>query len=250
MKRHILLVMLRIFLTLFALSVVFGHPSWVDVCHNKETFRFLMTYSYIGFFGAVLFILLGSILQFVLRRKTARYSLFVDSLLFLVFMIVVVSYGVAAKPAKKITSQNERSIPIQNENDRSNDHQGIYDRASINIKAGQMAKFTHPSGVALVNFTSFGPDGASYRWRFLSNSNHLESSGTGEVKDTSKKLIPGLVSVSFDANFYVRAGELWIPWSYASKTSAWLYYTKEKTEVMLLPDTKFEAEDLSKQTNR
>ena len=86
------------------------------------------------------------------------------------------------------------------------------------------------------------------RWRFLSNSNYLESSGTGEVKDTSKKLIPGLVSVShFDDNVYVRAGELLIPWSYANKTSAWLYYTKERTEVVLLPDTKFETEDLSNQ---
>jgi hypothetical protein len=129
---------------------------------------------------------------------------------------------------------------------RPSHHQGIYDRASVKIEAGQMVKLTHPAGVAVVDFTSFRPDGASYRWRFLSNSNNVESSGSGEVKDTSKKLLPILSYQSrSDTNFYVRAGGLWIPWSYGSANSAWLYYTKGRTEVVVLPDSGFETEELS-----
>ncbi|MEI6150431.1 MAG: hypothetical protein WCS01_15135 [bacterium] len=129
---------------------------------------------------------------------------------------------------------------------RSSPHRGIYDRAAVKIEDGQMAKVTHPAGVAVVDFTSFRPDGATYRWRFLSNSNNLESSGNGEVKDTSKKLLRFLSYQSHsDTNCYVRAGGLWMAWSYGSTHSAWLYYTKGRTEVVVLPNSGFETEELS-----
>ena len=128
--------------------------------------------------------------------------------------------------------------------------QGIYDRASVKIGADEMGKFTHSQGVALVDFTSFRPDGASYRWRFLNRSNQVESAGVGEVKDTAKRILPNVSYQSQSAtNFYVQAGGLWIAWSYASTTSAWLYYTEGKTTVHVLSDAEFEIEELSNQTN-
>lgn len=128
---------------------------------------------------------------------------------------------------------------------RESRSRGIYDRTSIRIEAGQMAKITHPSGVALVDFTSFQTNGATYRWRFQDSSNHVESAGCGEVKDTSIKLLPGVRYLSSsDTNFYVCAGPLRIVWSYGSLTSTTLYYVKERVKVELLPDSGFETEVL------
>ena len=130
---------------------------------------------------------------------------------------------------------------------RPNSHQGIYNRKGVTIKAGQMAKVTHSNCVALVDFISFRTNGATYRWRFC-EAHNLESSGTGEVKDTSIKLLPFLSYQSrADTNFYVVAGKPWIPWSYGSTNSAWLYYTQEKTELVLLSDATYETEELSNQ---
>ena len=129
---------------------------------------------------------------------------------------------------------------------RSRHHQGIYDRTGVTIKAGQMAKVSHSNCVALVDFTSFRTNGATYRWRCACGDNHLESSGTGEVRDTSIQLLPFLIYQSgSDTNFWVRAGKLWLPWSYGSTNSACLYYTKGKTELVLLPNATFETEELS-----
>ncbi len=131
---------------------------------------------------------------------------------------------------------------------RESRSRGIYDRASIRIEAGQMAKITHPSGVALVDFTSFRSDGASYRWRFHDNSNQVETAGAGEVKDSSIKLLPSVRYLpSSDTNFYVCAGPLRIVWSYGSLSSATLYYVKGRVKVELLPDTGFETEVLRRE---
>lgn len=125
------------------------------------------------------------------------------------------------------------------------DYQGVYDRASVKVESGKMVKFTHKQGVALVDFTSFTPEGASYRWRFLNVSNQIETAGAGKVRDTSKKIFMNLsYQNSLDTNFYVHAGNFWIPWSYASTTSAWLYYTEKKTTVEILSSSHFETEKL------
>lgn len=126
-----------------------------------------------------------------------------------------------------------------------NHRRGIYDRDSVRIESGQMAKITHPAGVALVEFTSYRPDGASYRWRFLNNSNQLESAGIGEVRDTSKKIFANVSYQSCtDTNFYVRAGSLWIAWSYGGTSSASLYYVKGRTKVELLSSLEFQSVQL------
>jgi hypothetical protein len=124
---------------------------------------------------------------------------------------------------------------------------GIYDRTSIKIEANQMGKFTHPVGVALVDFTAFRSDGASYRWRFMNASNHIESAGTGTVAETSRKLLGVKLLNKSDTSLYVIAGDLWIPWSYDSMDATWLYYTKGETEIQVLSDSKFETEELSNQ---
>jgi hypothetical protein len=109
-----------------------------------------------------------------------------------------------------------------------------------------MAKFTNANGIALVDFTSFQMTGGTYRWRFLNATNNLESSGVGEVKDTSRKILSFLSYQSqSDTNFYVRAGRIWIPWSFGDTNSAWLYYTKERTKIEILSNATFNTDELS-----
>jgi len=128
---------------------------------------------------------------------------------------------------------------------------GLYNRTPIKIESDQMVRFSHPSGVALVDFTAFRTNGASYRWRFVDATNLIESAGTGSVVQTSRVIVGiGIVRIRGPepniTNLCAKAGNLMIPWSYGSSDSAWLYYTKGRTEVQVLSDSTFETENFSK----
>jgi hypothetical protein len=123
--------------------------------------------------------------------------------------------------------------------------QGIYDRETIEVKNGQMAVFSHPAGIALVDFISFDEGSASYRWRFLNISNQIETAGTGMVKEDVHRFLGIGFSNLNNSNLYVHVGPISIPWSYRDTSSAFLYYTKDKTQVELVPNANFKTENLS-----
>jgi len=123
--------------------------------------------------------------------------------------------------------------------------QGTYDRETIKIENGQMAVFSHPAGVALVDFVSFDEGSASYRWRFLNISNQVETAGTGMVKEDVHRFLGIGFSNLNNSNLYVHAGLISIPWSYRDTSSSFLYYTKDKTQVELVPNANFKIENLS-----
>ena len=97
MKRHVLLVLLRLILAGIIFFIPFGHPNWADVCHDRDTYRFLMTFALTGISAAVLMIVLGSFIQCFFRTRPVRYSILGDLGLFLVFVILLISIGLLHK---------------------------------------------------------------------------------------------------------------------------------------------------------
>ena len=100
MKRHILLALFRLML---AFGVVYAPPianaRW-GVPYpgdGQQAFGFIMIFFVIGLAAAAVFIVLGSFGQVWLRRRPARFTLFTDLGLFLLFAGVLIYGGVSAR---------------------------------------------------------------------------------------------------------------------------------------------------------
>lgn len=100
MKRHILLVVLRLILAYLILGITFGHPIWAEFCRDREIRAALMIFGLTGLSGTVLIIVLGSIMQFILRKRPSRHSVFGDFGLFLAVVILLVLMGTKLKDSK------------------------------------------------------------------------------------------------------------------------------------------------------
>ena len=100
MKRHIMLAALRGLLAvgvLMALPV--SHLKWGQPYpgDGQQAFGFIVIFFGIGLGAAFLFFVLGSLAQFVLRKRLARCTMFADLALFLLFVGILIYGGVTAK---------------------------------------------------------------------------------------------------------------------------------------------------------
>ncbi len=100
MKRHIMLALLRV---LLAVGVVYAlplsHAQWGETYpgDGQQGFGFIIIFMIVGLVAAALFVGLGSLGQFLLRRRPARLTVFTDLALFLLFAGVLVYGGVTAR---------------------------------------------------------------------------------------------------------------------------------------------------------
>ena len=100
MKRHILLALFRL---LLALGVIFALPlsnaRWGAQYpgDGQQAFGFILIFFVIGFAAAAVFVGLGSLGQFLFRKRSARFTVFVDLALFLVFAGFLIYGGVRAR---------------------------------------------------------------------------------------------------------------------------------------------------------
>jgi len=100
MKRQILLTLFRL---LLALGVVYAlplsHARWGEQYpgDGQQAFGFIIIFFVIGLVAAALFVGLGSLGQFLLRKRSARFTVFTDLALFLVFAGVLIYGGVTAR---------------------------------------------------------------------------------------------------------------------------------------------------------
>ncbi len=102
---------------------------------------------------------------------------------------------------------------------------------------------TRSNAIAVIQFTSFGPDSASYRWRFRPAGSQIVESGTGQVRESydSKTKVANiyLLTPKSDNLTTVRAGDIKLKWSYASTKKGWLYYHPDRGSVQILSSDAF-----------
>jgi hypothetical protein len=100
MKRHILLALFRLLLAPgVACALSFSHAQWGERYpgDGQQGFGFLIVFFVIGLAATAVFVGLGSLGQFLLRKRSARFTVFTDLALFLVFAGVLIYGGVSAK---------------------------------------------------------------------------------------------------------------------------------------------------------
>jgi len=104
-----------------------------------------------------------------------------------------------------------------------------------------------PSGaVAVVQFTSFDADTASYRWRYRAANSQSISSGKGQVResyDRKPNAAGGYdLTPKADRGITVRAGDVRAEWSYASTTNGWLYFHPSRATIQILNSSAFDKD--------
>jgi hypothetical protein len=123
---------------------------------------------------------------------------------------------------------------------------------SLSVTTNDVVLIRRPSGaVAVIQFTSFGPFAtnsaplsASYRWRFRSTPSQAIQSGTGEVRESydRKPSANGKgydVTPRADHNTTVKAGDIWIDWSYGTESSGYIYYFASRAKIQVLGSDAF-----------
>lgn len=141
MKRHTLLALLRLLLAvgvLFALP--FSHLQWGESYpgDGQQAFGFIIIFTVIGFIAAAVFVSLGTLGQFFLRKRPARLTVFTDLGLFVLFSAVLVYEGVTAK------YNNSQ----QNKGTAANRRPTLQSNRSGNLSATLTADRTFPAAVA------------------------------------------------------------------------------------------------------
>lgn len=120
-------------------------------------------------------------------------------------------------------------------------------RKSLSVTTNDVVVVKSASGgVAVVQFTEFGPDRASYRWRYRSAKSQLITNGEGRVRESyDRKPKPDggyVVTPKTDHENTVRAGEIRMEWSYGSVTNGWLYYHPNRATMKVLGSSAFDGE--------
>jgi len=100
--------------------------------------------------------------------------------------------------------------------------------------------------VAVVQFTGFDADTASYRWRYRPAKSAQITSGKGQVResyDRKPKADGGYeVTPKADHDPTVRAGDFNLEWSYGSATKGWLYYHPSRATIEILSPSDFDRD--------
>jgi hypothetical protein len=125
----------------------------------------------------------------------------------------------------------------------------------LSVTTNDVVLIRTPSGaVAVIQFTSFDPFttspaplSASYRWRCRSAPSKAIGSGTGRVRESydRKPRADGKgsdVTPKADHDTTVRAGDIWIEWSYHLESSGWLYYYPMRATIEVLRPESFDRD--------
>jgi len=118
---------------------------------------------------------------------------------------------------------------------------------SLPVSTGDVVLIKAASGaVAVVQFTSFGPHTASYRWRYRAGKQQATVSGNGTVRESYNRKLSsdGIydVTATTEHDTTVRSGDLSIEWSYRSESSGWLYYYSSRATIELTGAHSFEKD--------
>jgi hypothetical protein len=100
MKRHILLALFRLLLAVGVIyALPFSHTKWGETYpgDGQQGFGFIIVFILIGLVAAAVFVGLGSLVQFLLRKRPVRLTVFADLGLFLIFAGVLIYGGVTAR---------------------------------------------------------------------------------------------------------------------------------------------------------
>ena len=100
MKRHVLHAVLRLAMAVGVFSALpLSHLHWGEPYpgDGQKSMGFVMIFMVIGHVAAILFVALGSLAQFLLRRHSSLYTALVDVGLFVAFAGALVYAGVTAK---------------------------------------------------------------------------------------------------------------------------------------------------------
>jgi hypothetical protein len=99
MKRHLLLLLFRVLLSLGVVyALPFSHAQWGEEYpgDGQEGFAFIIIFLAIGCLAALFYLVVGSIGQHLWRRRPARVTVIVDAVLFAVLAALLVYGGVTA----------------------------------------------------------------------------------------------------------------------------------------------------------
>lgn len=113
MKRHVLLVLLRVLLAFgVVFAMPFSHAQWGQDYpgDGQVAFGFIIIFTVIGFAAAALFLTLGSLFQFLLRKRQPRFTVFTDLGLFVVVSGLLIYGGVTAKYEDQATISDDGKV--------------------------------------------------------------------------------------------------------------------------------------------
>jgi hypothetical protein len=99
MKRHILLVLLRAVLAAGVLyALPYSHMRWGEpyTGDGQRAFGMIMMFTIIGLGFAVLYLAVGSAIQFLLRRRAWRWTAIADAIMFTFLASILVHGGITA----------------------------------------------------------------------------------------------------------------------------------------------------------
>jgi hypothetical protein len=100
MKRHVLLALFRLLLALgVAYALPLSHARWGERYpgDGQQAFGFIIIFFVMGLTAAAVFVGLGSLGQFLFRKRSARFTVFTDLALFLAFTGVLIYGGMSAR---------------------------------------------------------------------------------------------------------------------------------------------------------
>lgn len=126
------------------------------------------------------------------------------------------------------------------------DLKSTQERKTLSLTTNDFVRIQTASGAtAVVQFTSFGPNTAFYRWRYRAPQSQTIQTGVGRVVESyDRKLKPNgkhEVIPKADHETTVRAGPLKVEWSYGSTTNGWLYNLPSRAKVEVLRSDVFRS---------
>ncbi len=117
-------------------------------------------------------------------------------------------------------------------------------RTTILVDTNEAILFRNPKGVGVAAFDQVGHVDTRYRFRALAPGTNIETDDVVDVHHAAINL--GLIAfdTSDPKSHYIRAGAVWIAWSYHNPGEAWVTYHSNLTEVAVVPADRFSDIDL------
>jgi membrane-associated protease RseP (regulator of RpoE activity) len=118
---------------------------------------------------------------------------------------------------------------------------------SLSVTTNKAVRVSRTNGaIAIIQFTRFGVTNANYRWRFRSAPGGTVSAGTGVVFEDYDRRIDAYGGIQLTHrgspdDLKVKAGDIWLDWSYNSPEKGWLYYYPAQEKVEVLNSSAFDS---------
>lgn len=118
---------------------------------------------------------------------------------------------------------------------------------SLSLSTNDVVVIETASGAsAVIQFTSFSPESAAYRWRYRAAKLQPTTSGTGQVRESYDRNPDAdgrsILAPRADHDTTIRAGEIRAEWSGGSTTNGWLYYHPSRAKIRVFGSGSFEKE--------